>query len=131
MEVQSDEQLARFILNRSRLRPDGTVRPDMFIPYPLNELSVTRHLELSEVELWKIGQDVARQTGKTLHGRADVQAFIFQKQRLRVIAAPILENPNHANVVGWPSEKPVQKTIAQEIAAAAGKAKMAPCNLGG
>lgn len=128
MEVQADEQLARFILYRSHLRQDGTVRPDTFIPHPQNELSVTRHLQLSVLELWKIGQDIARQIGKTLHGRADVQVFVFQNQGLRVVAAPVSENPNHANVVGWPSEKPAQKIIAQEIAAAAGKAHMAPCS---
>jgi hypothetical protein len=27
-------------------------------------------------------------------------------------------DPNHANVTEWPAEKPVQKIIAQEIAAA-------------
>jgi hypothetical protein len=51
------------------------------------------------------------------------------RQELRVVAAPILpENLNHANVTGWPSEKPTQKIIAQQIAAAAGKALTPPPN---
>jgi hypothetical protein len=124
--VDSDEWLARFILKRSHLRQDRTVKPDAFIPYPRSELSVTRHLLLSETELWQFGRDVAREIGKPLLARADVQAFVFQRPELRVVAAPLPENPNHANVVGWPAEKPAQKSIAQEIAAAAGKALDAP-----
>jgi hypothetical protein len=51
---------------------------------------------------------------------------VFQRQELHVVAAPLLENPNHANVTGWPGEKPAQKIIAQQISAAAGKALMPP-----
>lgn len=124
--VTSNELLGRFILHRSHLRQDWTVKPDAFIPYPWPNLSVTRHLHLSETELWNIARHVARQTSKILHGRADVQAFNFERQTLRVVAAPVSENPNHANVSGWPLEKSAQKAIAQEIAQAAGKARIAP-----
>ncbi len=128
--VESNEWLARFILNRIHLRQDRTVRQDAFIPHPWPDLSVTRHLQLTQTELWKIGQDVAREVGKTLHGRADVQAFAFQRRELRVVEAPLPENPNHANIVGWPIEKSAQKIIAQQIAAAAGKALQVPQNQG-
>lgn len=127
-QVTSTEHLARFILHRSHLRQDWTVKPDAFIPHPWPDLSVTRHLSLSETELWNIGRDVGRQTGKTLHGRADVRAFNFEQYALRVIAAPVAENRNHANVTGWPMEKPAQKAIAQEIAKAAGEARKTPPN---
>ena len=40
------------------------------------------------------------------------------------------ENPNHANVIGWPAEKPAQKIIAQQIAAAVDKSVPAPYNSG-
>lgn len=124
--VASDERLARFILHRSHLRQDWTVKPDAFIPHPWPSLSVTRHLHLSETELWNIARNVARQTSKILYGRADVQASDFERQTLRVVPAPVSENPNHANVSGWPLEKSAQKAIAQEIAQAAGKAREAP-----
>ena len=123
--VTSDELLARFILQRSHLRPDGSVKQDAFVPYPLPDLSVTRHLQLTDNELWSIGQDVARITAKTLRARADVRASDFQQHRLPVIAAPVKGNPYHANVTNWPAEKPAQKIIAQQIAAAAGKARKA------
>jgi hypothetical protein len=61
-------------------------------------------------------------------GRADVQVSVFQRQELHVVAAPLPENPNHANVTGWPAEKPAQKIIAQQIAAVAGKALTPPLN---
>lgn len=124
--VDSDEWLARFILKQGYIRQDRTVKQDAFIPHPYPDLSVTRHLQLSEIQLWEIGQDVARQIGKTLRGRADIQASVFQRQELRVIEAPLPENRNHANVNGWPAEKPAQKIIAQQIAAAAGKALEPP-----
>jgi hypothetical protein len=71
---------------------------------------------------------VARQIGQTLRGRADVQVSVFRRQELNVVEAPLVENPNHANVTGWPAEKPAQKVIAQQIAAAAGKARELPPN---
>ena len=126
--IQPSEWLARFILKRNYLRHDRTIKQDAFIPHPYPDLSVTRHLQLSETQLWEIGHDVARQTSKTLHGRADVQVAVFQLHELRVVAAPLPENLNHANVTGWPAEKPAQKIIAQQIAAAAGMALEPPQN---
>ena len=120
--ITSDEWLARFIHYQKYIRQDRTVRADAFIPHPYPDLSVTRHLQLSEAELWRIGDDVARQINRTLHGRVDAQVFVFQRQQLQLVADPVLpENPNHANVIGWPPEKPAQKIIAQQIAAAASK----------
>jgi hypothetical protein len=124
--ITDDEWLARFIYYRRYIRQDWTVRPDAFVPYPYPDLSVTRHLQLSASQLWDIGHNVAREIGETLRGRASVQCLVFRQQALRVLTAPLPENPNHANVSGWPAEKPAQKIIAQEIAAAAGKAIAPP-----
>jgi len=126
--VEANERLARFILNRSHIRQDRTVKQDAFVPHPHQDLSVTRHLQLSETQLWEIARGVARQTGKTLYGRADVQALVFMRQELRVLAAPLPENRNHANVTGWPAEKSAQKSLAQHIAAAADQAQAPPPN---
>lgn len=123
MAVSSDELLARFIFYKNHLRQDLTFKPDAFIPYPWPDLSVTRHLELDELELWRIGSDIAEQREKTLHGRADFQAVIATIQKLQVISDPLPENPNHAIIRGWPPDKPAQKIIAQELAAASGQAK--------
>ena len=125
--IDSDEWLARFIHYRRHIRQDRTVRPDAFIPHPYPDLSVTRYLQLLEAELWQVGREIARQTGRPMYGRANVRALIFLQRELQVLADPIIpENPNHAKVIGWPVDKPSQKIIAQQIAAAAGKALEPP-----
>ncbi len=44
--VVVDELLARFITQAKQFRStDQSVKPDLFIPYRLTELSVTRHRE--------------------------------------------------------------------------------------
>src|SRR5439155_24062413 len=105
----------RYIVRKAHVRPDGTVKPDSFVPYKYVELSVTRHLGLTEEEIWADGDSVASQTNTKLQGRADAQASVFIQQRLRVVAAPNEKNPNHANVIDWPSDRLAQKEIALEI----------------
>jgi hypothetical protein len=115
--VETGERLSRYILQKSHVRQDNTLRADPFIPHPHADLSVTRHLELDAKAIWDNGEDVARQTGKALHGRAENLAGAYQGQSLSVVAAPVAGNRNHANVIGWPADKPAQKIIALEIAA--------------
>ena len=125
-QVEASELLARFILQSSHIRADLTLRPDALIPYPWPDLSVTRHLGLNQEQIWEIGTQVARQIGKTLHGRADLLTSTLINRRLQVRPAPVEGNANHANVTGWPTDKPSQKILAQEIAAEAGKALLTP-----
>ena len=115
--VDGGELLARFILFSNRIRSDRSVKPDAFIPHPWPDLSVTRHIGLSEDELWETGQQSADSQSKPLYGRADVKASTIESQELRIV--PTLTPRNHANVTGWPPDKPSQKIIAQEIAATA------------
>ncbi len=115
--IADDELLARFVLFSNWIRHDQTVRPDAFIPHPYPNLSVTRHREISEFDLWQIGKDVASKRRLNLYGRADIQAITVKTQSLRI--EPTAEPKNHANINGWPADKPKQKIIAQEIAAAA------------
>lgn len=118
--VADDEWLARFIWFRNRVRQDQTVKPDAFIPPKDLQLSVTRHINLSEEELWNIGQRVAEQAANTpkvpLHGRADLCVRDVSAQKLRTEAAPRDDNRNHAHIIGWPLEKSARKIIAQELA---------------
>ena len=120
--ITEDEKLARYILVRSQIRQNGqTVKPDAFIPHPHSDLSVTRHLELDESALWRIGQEIAdeRMPPVTLHGRADINVMTVTQQKLQTQPDPTINNPNHAIIVGWPNDKPAQKTIAQQLAAEA------------
>lgn len=120
--VSADEWLARFITIDKWVRADKSIRPDAFIPPKDLNLSVIRHLNLSEENLWRLGQSVADAISEKrrggLHGRADITADDVSRQTLKVEAAPFAENPNHAHITGWP-DKPAQKNIAQRLAAAA------------
>lgn len=114
--IDGGEWLSRFILYKSHIRQDRTLRPDPFISHPHADLSVTRHSGIDEKTLWLLGESVARQTGKPLHGRAETQGKSYQGKKLSVVLAPVVGNPNHANVVGWPADKAAQKMLALKIA---------------
>jgi len=119
-EVGAEETVARFVLQSSHIRRSSmTVKPDAFMPHPYVELSVTRHLLATEGELWSVGEGIASVSGKTLYGRGDIAVDACSLQKLTVLADPVDDNPNHAHVAGWPADKPLQKAIAQEIAATA------------
>lgn len=120
--VATDEQLARFILFSKWVRTsEQTVKPEAFIPYPRHDLSVTRHKNLPEQNLWQIGQDVANKRSSTghsitLYGRADINASAVRQEGLNVVPDPITKNLNHANIIGWPEGKPAQKIKALLLA---------------
>ena len=116
ISIQDDEILARFVMCRDWVRSDGTVRPDAFIPPRDLNLSTTRHLELTESGLWKIGVTVAAERDLELVGRADLTVRGVTSVGLAAEAAPIPENPNHAHVTGWPQDKPARKSLAHQLA---------------
>lgn len=116
LPVTDDEWLARFIVRENHVRPDGTVKPDPFIPYKWVELSVTRHRGLDDREIWAAGEGVAAERSEPLIGRADATAAVYVQRRLRVLPMPLPQNLNHADVVGWPQDKPGQKELALLIA---------------
>jgi hypothetical protein len=119
--VSPDETLARFIIFSKHFRSsNNTVKPDAFIPHPQTELSVTRHRQATNDEIWQEGERVAALRSTTLYGRADVTAAVFTDEELSVVPKPIIpENPNHADVIDWPAEKPAQKMKAVDIASKA------------
>ena len=116
--IGDDELLARFIVNSNEVRVDGTVRPQLFLPYKRVELSVNRHRDADIAETWTIGKQVAEQRGKVLLGRADVRANAVRIPPLEVVPRPILpQNPNHADIVGYPQRKDEQLSLAAKLAA--------------
>lgn len=131
--VGDGEVLARFIVSPRHVRPDGTVKHVEFVPYSHRALSVTRHLEATEPELWAEGREVARMRGKSLIARLDVVAMECRSNHLNVVPAPlktddvrILANPNHADIVDYPSAKQDQMAIAQAIVGKSKKAVYPP-----
>ena len=114
--VENDEVLARFVLFSKWIRiSNRTVKLDAFFPHPHVELSLTRLRQATDEEIWDEGTRIATLRG-TLYGRADIGVTAFKERDLVVEAAPIPENPNHANAKNWPAEKSEQKAKALEIA---------------
>jgi hypothetical protein len=117
--IGDEEDLARYVFRPEHVRPDGTIKPDALIPYRYTDLSVTRHHGLAESEVWAAGQRVGQQRQLTLVGRADLLAADYRARRLTVQADPTDDNAHHALVLGWPAEKPAQKSVAQLLVARA------------
>ena len=117
--VSDEEQLARFVMTRRWVRDDGTIRQDAFIPPPDLKLSVTRHARLSADDLWSRGGSVAKSQEKPLLGRADLAAKDVRKESLEVVRFPVKGNPEHAHILNWPTDKPAQKSRAQQLSRAA------------
>lgn len=115
--VSNDELLARFIVYHRWVRSDETVRSEAFMPDEDLETSVTRHLGLSEENIWKIGQLTVGKPPRKLLGRGDVKAVDVRVPGLDVEPRPEPYNPNHANIVDWPDKKDVKKNLAQLVAA--------------
>lgn len=107
--VEASEILSHYLF-RKEIRADNTVKPEAVMPYPHEDLSVTRNRDLKDDEVWECGQVVASQQGKTLFGRAQ-----FRKADLPIgLGAKTSEPPrNHADIGGWPSERSDQ--MAQAI----------------
>ena len=123
--LPNEEMLARFILKKEWIRhptdthPFTSIKHDAFFPPKDLQLSVSRHSGLSAPELNKIGLSVAQLTQKPLLGRGDIKAHTVSKLALKAVAAPLLDNPHHAHIIGWPVDKAARITIAQQIAAEA------------
>lgn len=116
--VEEDEILARYVLQSNHFRKhDKTAKPELFMPHPHQDLSVTRHRDATEDEIWQVGKNVAKQRNKQFYGRFDIQAQDCQIDSLKVESKPLPNNPNHADITGWSSDKPEQKDLALRIAA--------------
>jgi len=132
--VDNDELLARFLVNRNEYRANKTVKPKAFLPYSHVELSVNRHRDSGEQELWDIGRQVAALRNRTLHGRTDILASDCRIEPLDVKACSLarpadpIDNPNHADVIGFPTTKEDQLSLAQKLAAKAGPRLSPPGN---
>ena len=124
--VGDDERICRFILQSNQFA-NNLVSHRAFLPYKYVELSVNRHSSATDSETWQAGKDVAAKRGRTLYGRADISTRDCKAIDLAVISDPVepedgfAGNPNHAIIVGFPSEKHEQMSHAQSLAEAANK----------
>ncbi len=116
--VESTELLARTIHTERHIRKaDSTLRAELFLPFKHVDLSVIRHRELSEMDLWAVCVEVGRLRNQPLLGRGDVLVSDAIALNLGVEPDEGEGIPrNHANIVGWPHEKPAQMMKAVELA---------------
>ncbi len=125
--IDDDEWLARFILYSNEFRQDKTVKPKLFMPYKHVVLSVNPHRDCTIQEISNLGYKVAEARNRTLYGRADIKASSSRITPLDVVPKPLLpENPNHAEIVGFPPAKEDQQSLALKLAAKAGRRVCAP-----
>jgi hypothetical protein len=116
IHVNPDENLARYLFSRKHYSTAyQTVKYTAFIPPPANNrLSVFRISDLSGSEVWNIGENIGTQRGKTLFGRADIEAMSILETGLSINADDIPHR--HANIIGWPEEASAIKLKAIELA---------------
>jgi len=115
--VGGEEHVARHIFSSSHINKlTGTIKQDAFMPPNNHCLSVTGRLETTPEEILADGRRIALLRMKPLHGIADIAVTEFMAQKLAVVASPLLDNPNHADVIRWPTAKCQQKAIALKIA---------------
>lgn len=121
--VENGECLARFVFDKRHIPKKGCgIKAEAMLPFKWTELSVTRHRELTEAEICSLGREVANQRSTPMRkfellGRADFPAQ--SARRLRLDVTPDEPPRNHANILGWPTEKSAQMSLAQELAAQA------------
>lgn len=128
--IRLDEIVTRFVL-ASRVSKlvfeNGEAKPQLFYPYKHVELSLNRHLDCTEDEIWQFGRRVAAHQAKTLQGRFDICVADCTIDSLFVKATPIPPpddvpmNPYHADIVGFPEAKADQKVLGLKLADKAAK----------
>ncbi len=119
MDITLEDNLLRFILQSKWVRQDKTIRPNAFIPHPHDNFSVTVRGDYSDEDVWEKGECVALKSGRTLYGFADNLSRDYLSCNLQVKSDPEDDNPNHAIILGWPTDKSAQKELAIIIASKA------------
>lgn len=116
------EVVARAILSKRWFNQQtSALKPDAFEPPSDGNLSVTRHQQAGDRELWTRCRAVADMRNKSLHGRADLSAAAVSNSRdgMSVLAAPRGHDPGHAHIVGWPPERAICLSVQVALAASA------------
>ena len=115
--IRPGERLTRYVLTSSYYRSlDKTVKHTAFLPNSTGQTSVFRTSGLDEEAIRDIGtRFVAGPLKKTLLGWVNISVDDVLSNNLRI--DPDDEPPRHANIIGWPSDRPEQNLIARILAA--------------
>jgi hypothetical protein len=113
--IDPSDPVSRYLIDKRHYSSQNQrVKPGAFLPEPNGETSVYLIKNLSEKEIWGLGEQYIEAKGRRIRGRAQLNAGAVEEASLRLLAdaAP----PRHARIVGWPSEKDEQKAFALELA---------------
>lgn len=116
--VDQQERLTRFLKTKRHFKRAALrVAKEAFMPKTgETELSVFRTSNLSDDEVWEIGESIIRNTERTVYGGANLIAVSVLGLGLGLRADK--EPSRHASITGFPVEKYERQDIANELAAA-------------
>ncbi|MGA2427301.1 MAG: hypothetical protein ABSH13_02255 [Candidatus Acidiferrum sp.] len=106
--------LARFIFQEGhyRKKDPAAPKPGAFLPKPSDlKISAMWRDQLSEREIWSLGDLVGSTRSKPPLARADFDVGAVSEAKLAIEPDP-KPHPRHVNVSGWPADKAEQKSIA-------------------
>jgi hypothetical protein len=97
-------------------------KPEAFLPPADLKMSASGIDGLADIQIWHIGDEAGRSRGKPSCARADFNASVIRDIavegiRLRIEPDPAPHDPMHVNVCGWPVDKDVRLSIAQDFCA--------------
>ncbi len=112
--VTEFESLSRFVFDKRAFRPDKTLKHTVFMPNRNGETSVFGISGITEEQIWHIASQVAAIGTRELFGRGDILTSRVLSKELQVV--PQVPPPRHANIIGWPDDPSLTRSIAQELA---------------
>jgi hypothetical protein len=114
---QDNEIVTRYLNSRNQYRTsDDRIKARAFEPSNKDNLtSVFRIDNLTENQIWTLGQTYVGQPDRIIHGRADIRVNAIRALGLEV--TPSEPPPRHANVSNWGNQKSFNMSLAQQIAA--------------
>jgi hypothetical protein len=123
-EVADEEQIANFILESNKFRPDGTVHPRAFLPGKNDgERSVMRISGLSAEYTAATGQAfVGNLRDRKVLGWGQISAAEIRSPNALGIALDVVSDvppPRHALINGWPPERERRDALALLLASKA------------
>ncbi len=123
-DIPQDAILTRFIFSSKHFaRGNQTVKFRVFMPPQVSKepptyspnLSVYRISEISDSEVWEIGQEHVQTEGRLIKARTDILAGDVYKNNLRVVP-DTQPHERHANITPFPADKLTCQRIATKLA---------------
>jgi hypothetical protein len=110
-EVAEQEQIANFILESNKFRPDGSVHPNAFRPSKDGERSVMRVDGLSREYVAATGQAfVGNYRDKKILGWGQLRVGDVRSSNVLRVEAD-RPPPRHALILGWPPKRDKQDAL--------------------